>query len=118
MKQPCLFTRELYKNEFLWYREKNSVYGVPLDNRATYTKSDWILWVTAFEENKEEQQALILPLVKYLEEMPTRNPFPVWYDTLTAKEVHFHNRTVQGGIFMPMYRKTQKEKKNKLFSKE
>lgn len=79
---------------------------------------DWILWVTAFEENKEEQQALILPLVKYLEEMPTRNPFPVWYDILTAKEVHFHNRTVQGGIFMPMYRKTQKEKKNKLFSKE
>lgn len=107
-----LFSRKLFKNEFLWYREKNNVYGVPLDNRENYTKSDWILWVTAFGENKEEQQTLILPLVKYLEETPTRNPFPDWYDTLSAKEVHFHNRTVQGGIFMPMYCKMQKEKSN------
>lgn len=108
-----LFSAEIYKKELLWYKEKNNTYGIPLDSRETYTKSDWILWVTAFSDDKEEQRELILPLVRYLQETPTRNPFPDWYDTITAKEIHFHNRTVQGGIFMPLYCKMQKERRKK-----
>lgn len=98
-----LFSEDTYRRETAWYLKMANPYGVPLDNRATYTKSDWILWTAAMAGSKEEMQQMLLPIVKYVRETETRNPFPDWYDTLTAREVHFHNRTVQGGLFMPIY---------------
>lgn len=97
-----LFPKSLYKQEIKWYIEKENAYGVPLDSRKAYTKSDWILWCVAMAEEKADREALIEPLGRYLRETPSRTPFSDWYSTVTAKEESFQNRTVQGGLFMPM----------------
>lgn len=97
-----LFSRELFESELEWYLKKQNRYGVPLDNRETYTKSDWILWVASFAGKKEQMEKLIDPLIRYLEETPDRVPFSDWYDSCSAKEISFQNRTVQGGLFMPL----------------
>ena len=34
--------------ETKWYSTVNNTYGVPLDTRHTYTKSDWELWTAAW----------------------------------------------------------------------
>jgi hypothetical protein len=95
-----LFDDNFYKSEIEWYIKKNDVYGVPLDSRRDYTKSDWILWATAFTKDRAKREALLAPMVTFLRESPDRVPFSDWYDTINAKHYSFQNRTVQGGLFM------------------
>ena len=97
-----LFGEEVYEKELAWYEKKTGVYGVPLDSRASYTKSDWILWCAAMTQDRERQRRLIQPVADYLENSPTRVPFSDWYDSETGKYCHFIARSVQGGIFMPL----------------
>ena len=97
-----LFGEEVYEKELAWYEKKTGVYGVPLDCRASYTKSDWILWCAAMTQDRERQRRLIQPVADYLENSPTRVPFSDWYDSETGKYCHFIARSVQGGIFMPL----------------
>jgi len=82
--------------------KKQNEYGVPLDSRKNYTKSDWILWSAAMADKQEEMEALIHPVAHFLGGTPDRVPFSDWYDTKTGKRYHFQNRTVQGGLFMPL----------------
>ncbi|MBP3468107.1 MAG: DUF4965 domain-containing protein [Lachnospiraceae bacterium] len=98
-----LFSDSIFEQETDWYAEKMNAYGVPLDSRNSYTKSDWILWIVAMTQDRRKREKLIEPIFRFLRETDSRNPFPDWYDTITAKEMHFHNRTVQGGLFMPIY---------------
>ncbi|MDR3146901.1 MAG: DUF4965 domain-containing protein [Treponema sp.] len=97
-----LFPPDLFAAELAWYTAQQNSYGVPLDSRRDYTKSDWVLWVTAFSSNRTEREALIRPVARFLEATPDRVPFSDWYDTLSAKHYYFQNRTVQGGLFMPL----------------
>jgi hypothetical protein len=97
-----LFPPELFASELAWYTARQNTYGVPLDSRRDYTKSDWILWVAAFSFNKAEREALIAPVAAFLRDTPDRVPFSDWYDTLNAKHYYFQNRSVQGGLFMPL----------------
>ena len=41
----------------------------------------------------------------YHENKKSRVPFGDWYDTVTGKYEHFIGRSVQGGIYMPIFRK-------------
>ena len=77
-------------------------YGLPLDVRADYTKSDWLVWCASMTESRENFDALIDPLWLAYHESSSRVPLSDWYDTKTADHIHFRNRTVQGGLFMPM----------------
>ncbi|MDR2079710.1 MAG: DUF4965 domain-containing protein [Treponema sp.] len=97
-----LFPPELFISELAWYTARQNAYGVPLDSRRDYTKSDWILWVLAFSSNRAEREALIKPVTAFLQNTPDRVPFSDWYDTVSAKHYYFQNRTVQGGLFMPL----------------
>ncbi|MBE6999104.1 MAG: DUF4965 domain-containing protein [Ruminococcaceae bacterium] len=100
-----LFSDEVYEKELAYYEKMTNEYGVPLDNRADYTKSDWILWCAAMTENAGQAAKLIAPVAHYLKTTTTRVPFSDWYDTKTGKYVHFMGRSVQGGIFMPILAK-------------
>ena len=97
-----IFSDKLYSSEIAWYLKMQNGYGVPLDSRKDYTKSDWILWSAAMAEKKEDMQALIHPVVSFLRETEDRVPFSDWYDTKTGKHCSFRNRTVQGGLYMPL----------------
>jgi hypothetical protein len=98
----ALFDPAIYENEIRWYLQKQNPYGTPLDSRKDYTKSDWLLWTAAFTNNKPDREALIAPVARFLRETPDRVPFSDWYDTVNAQHYYFQNRTVQGGLFMPI----------------
>ena len=93
-----LFLDEVYEKEIAYYKKKANRYGTPLDSRAAYTKSDWILWCAAMDNTA----ALIQPVAAYLKETTTRVPFSDWYQTDSGRYCYFIARSVQGGIFMPM----------------
>ncbi len=104
-----LFSEEVYQKELAYYAKKANAYGIPLDSRKEYTKSDWILWCCAMAADKQQACSFLMPVAKYLEETDSRFPFSDWYDTVTGQYCHFKGRSVQGGIFMPMLM-SQKER--------
>ncbi len=97
-----LLPRDFYRAETRSYLPRIAAYGLPLDSRADYTKSDWILWTAAMAQDTETFTALIAPVARYLRETTTRVPFSDWYDARTGRYVEFIARSVQGGVFMPI----------------
>ncbi len=97
-----IFAEELLEKEVKSYLNHINTYGMPLDNRATYTKSDWLVWCASFMKNKEDFEEMIAPLWKAYHESESRVPMTDWYDTLTAKQIGFQHRTVQGGLYIKL----------------
>lgn len=96
-----LFSDTLISQELEYYYEKNNTYGVPLDSRASYTKSDWILWCVAMCKNRQIKSCLVKSIADYIKETKDRLPFSDFYNTEDGTVCGFIARSVQGGIFMP-----------------
>ncbi len=96
-----------YEQELSYYEGRQNDYGVPLDSRNTYTKSDWIMWCAAMWDQPEKVELFAERILRFLKESPDRVPFSDWYDTVSSKQIGFQNRTVQGGLFMPLLHKKQ-----------
>lgn len=95
-----IFPKEVAEKEIAWYLTKQNTYGLPLDNRRTYTKSDWIIWTATLAKDKETFQKFIDPEHKFVNETPNRVPMTDWYETTDAKQVGFQARSVVGGYFI------------------
>ena len=95
-----LFAPQVAKTEIAFYLKHVNLYGLPLDNRADYTKLDWELWTATMTENPSDFAAFLDPIVKWVNETPTRVPLTDWYDTKTGKQVGFQARSVVGGVFV------------------
>ncbi|WP_367870703.1 DUF4965 domain-containing protein [Luteolibacter sp. Populi] len=96
-----LFPDEVLRTEMDFYKTKQNTYGLPLDNRRDYTKLDWIVWTASLTQNRDDFEALIGPVFKFLNESPNRAPMPDWYGTVDGKKEGFTARPVVGGVFLP-----------------
>lgn len=97
-----LFADELLEKELKGYLKHTNTYGMPLDNRATYTKSDWLVWSATMMKSKDDFESMIELLWKAYHETESRVPMTDWYDTLTAKQIGFQHRSVQGGLYIKL----------------
>ncbi|MBE6553371.1 MAG: DUF4965 domain-containing protein [Ruminococcaceae bacterium] len=127
-----IMPREVIESEVASYRKHVQPYGLPLDSRQPYTKSDWLVWTATLAENRDTFEDFVEPLWRAFHYTPSRVPMTDWYWTLTGEhkaymsrsyvtgnydepvpDKSFRNRTVQGGLFIKLleYKGTVKWKK-------
>lgn len=97
-----LFPADVARTEMDYYKSIQNPFGLPLDNRAAYTKLDWILWTATLTQDRADFDALLTPVIQFLNETPDRSPMTDWYFTDTAKKRSFTARPVVGGVFLQM----------------
>ena len=97
-----LFPDYLLCSEFASNKKHVNYFGMPLDNRKDYTKSDWLVWTACLAPTKEEFEDFITPLWNAYNLTCSRVPMTDWYDTNTATVIGFRHRTVQGGLFIKL----------------
>jgi hypothetical protein len=97
-----LFPADVASREIAFYMQHMNPYGLPLDNRATYTKLDWELWTATLAENPSDFQTMVHAVFRFLNDTPDRVPMTDWYDTITAKQKAFQARSVVGGVYIKM----------------
>ncbi len=98
-----LFPKNIYKSESEKYLKELNAYGVPLDFRRSFTKSDWMLWAACLDESKKNIGLFSEHILHFLRDTNDKNCFSDWFDTKSAKQCGFDHRTVQGGLWMPVY---------------
>ncbi len=94
-----LFPPKVRQTEMAFYLKHLNRYGLPLDNRADYTKLDWQLW-TATLATRPDFDTLLAPIVRWVNQGPTRVPLTDWYDTVSGKQMGFQARSVVGGVYI------------------
>jgi len=97
-----MFPGKVAQKEVAFYKTKLNTFGVPLDNRAQYTKLDWTIWSATLATSPDDFRTLVHPVYKFLNETPDRVPMTDWYSTTTAHQVGFQARSVVGGVYIKM----------------
>ena len=95
-----LFKQSLLEREVDYCLTKTNKFGIPLDSRKEYTKSDWLLWLARLTDDKGKRNKIIAAVDKFLTESPDRVPFSDWYESTNGRHNYFIARSVQGGCFI------------------
>ncbi len=96
-----LVAPEIYQMQSDWYPTVSQVFGIPLDNRHDYTKSDWEMW-TAATCSPSTRRLFVNALAYWLNNTSTNLAFSDWYDTIDYGNYpgyEFIARPVAGGHF-------------------
>ncbi|MDR1810866.1 MAG: DUF4965 domain-containing protein, partial [Prevotella sp.] len=97
-----IFPKEIAEKELKYYRGKQNRFGLPLDNRATYTKTDWIIWTATMADDKAAFEEFINPIHLFMNETKDRIPMSDWIFTDQPYHRGFRARSVVGGYFIKM----------------
>ncbi|KNZ58846.1 hypothetical protein VP01_184g4 [Puccinia sorghi] len=104
-----LVPQSIYQTQDNFYPSVSNEYGVPLDSRHTWAKTDWQMFAAGASISKKTRDLFIGNLVKYLKANKVNAGFPDLYETQTAEfpgrsststwKIEFINRPVVGGHF-------------------
>ena len=114
-----IMDRTVIESEVASYRRREHAYGLPLDNRQPYTKSDWLVWTATLAESRDDFEHMVNKLWDAFNSTQTRVPMTDWYWTVTGgqkeyisrsyNDLHpeqvmkgFQNRTVRGGLYIKL----------------
>ncbi len=97
-----IFPESVAQKEIAYYPSRFNEYGLPLDNRETYTKLDWILWTATLAEDKDTFEAFIEPVWRFENETVDRIPMSDWVYTDKPNFRGFRARSVVGGYFIKL----------------
>ena len=86
------------REEAFYASQQMNTFGVPLDNRANFTKLDWSMWVAAMG-TEDQFQAITNATFRFANEGTDRVPLSDWTDTKTPTVTGFQARPVMGGIY-------------------
>lgn len=100
-----IFPSKVIETEIPYYLSKQNKYGLPLDNRETYTKTDWIMWTATLASEQETFEKFIEPVYLFMNETTDRVPMTDWMYTDRPEAKVFHARSVVGGYFIKMLEK-------------
>ena len=95
-----LFSQKVYDLELAYYKTQLNAYGLPLDSRSDYTKTDWEMWSTVLFDDPEYTDMIVSRMWNFLKDTPDRIPFCDWVFTSYPKARGFQARSVQGGLFI------------------
>ena len=100
-----LIPQSLYDMQSSWYPTVSQIFGVPLDSRHSYSKTDESLW-TAATCSPETRRLFVNAIGNWLNETSTDRPFTDLYETIdhgsypvSPMPVFFIARPVVGGHF-------------------
>jgi hypothetical protein len=97
-----VFPPEVYKKQIEFFKTHLQPFGLPLDSRDHLTKSDWTTWTASLADNPADFEALINPMIEYLNHTTARSPFVDSYVTDEINSDGMHARPVIGGVFIRM----------------
>ena len=97
-----IFPEEVKQKELAYYLTKQNQYGLPLDSRRNYTKSDWIMWTATLADDHETFMKFVQPIYDFANETTDRIGLTDWYNTDSDKRVGFEARPVLGGFYIKM----------------
>jgi hypothetical protein len=97
-----VFPPEVAAREVAYYQTRMQRYGLPLDSRTKLTKTDWSLWSASLAEKTADFEAMISPIVDYLNQTTARSPFVDSYVTDDIRSDGMRARPVIGGVFVKM----------------
>jgi Glycogen debranching enzyme len=103
-----IFPEEIVETEIAYYLTKQNKYGLPLDNRETYTKSDWVMWTATMAKDKATFEKFIDPLYLFYNETIDRVPMSDWVFTDSPNWRGFKARSVVGGYYIKMLEEKMK----------
>jgi hypothetical protein len=100
-----LFPAKVRETEIAFYLLHLNQFGLPLDNRADYTKLDWSVWTATLADpgkagEMETYNQILDRTGHWIDEGPSRVPLTDWYDTKTGKQSGFQARSVVGGVYI------------------
>jgi hypothetical protein len=95
-----LFPAKVVQTEWSFYAKQVQPFGLPLDNRKSFTKLDWEVWTATLSNDPRQFQDLIHRMVTWADTTPSRVPTTDWYDTINGRQMGFQARSVVGGIFI------------------
>lgn len=97
-----VFPAEVARKEIAFYKTKLTKLGLPLDSRASLTKTDWALWTATMAESKGDFEALVNPIYDYMNGTSKRIVMTDLYMTDNLDSGWLHARPVIGGVFIRM----------------